>query len=57
MQLKPYYGVALMVVGALLLLICRLAHCQSNTELLISLLLVLGGFVFHVKQLKSKEKY
>jgi hypothetical protein len=57
MQLKPYYGVVLMAVGALLLLICRLAHCQSNTELLVGLLLVLGGFIWHVRQLKGKEKY
>jgi len=55
--LKRYGGMALMVVGAILLLVCRLAGWQSNIELLIGLALMVLGFVLHVRQQKSGEKY
>jgi len=55
--LIPYVGMALMIVGAILLLVFRLAGWQSNAELLIGLALMILGFVLHVRQQKSGEKY
>jgi len=46
-----------MIVGAILLLVFRLAGWQSNAELLIGLALMILGFVLHVRQQKSGEKY
>jgi glucose uptake protein GlcU len=54
---KPYFGVALMTVGALLLLVCKLAGWQTNAELLIGLVLIILGFILHVWQQKRGEKY
>ena len=55
--LKRYGGMALMVVGAILLLVCRLVGWQTNAELLIGLVFMVLGFVLHVRQQKSGEKY
>ena len=55
--LKRFWGVALMAIGALLLLVCRQAGWQSNTELLIGLILIIFGFVGHVRSQKMGEKY
>jgi len=55
--LKRFWGVALMAIGALLLLVCQLAGCQSNTELLIGLILIIFGFIGHVRSQKTGEKY
>ena len=55
--LKRFWGVALMAIGALLLLVCRLAGWQSNTELLIGLILIIFGFIGHVRSQKTGEKY
>ncbi len=57
MKLKPYIGVALMTVGALLLLVCRLAGWQTNAELLIGLTIIVLGFVWHIWSEKGGEKY
>ena len=56
-SLKPYAGVALTVVGALLLIGCYVAGIQSNAELLAGLALVILGFILHLWQLKRSEKY
>jgi hypothetical protein len=55
--LKRFWGVALMAIGALLLLVCQLAGWQSNTELLIGLILIIFGFIGHVRSQKTGEKY
>ena len=55
--LKRFWGVALMAIGALLLLVCRLVGWQSNTELLIGLILIIFGFMGHVRSQKTGEKY
>jgi hypothetical protein len=55
--LKRFWGVALMAIGALLLLVCRLVGWQSNTELLIGLILIIFGFIGHVRSQKTGEKY
>ncbi len=46
-----------MTVGALLLLVCKLAGWQTNAELLIGLVLIILGFILHVWQQKRGEKY
>ena len=55
--LKRFWGVALMAIGALLLLVCQLAGWQSNTELLIGLILIIFGFIGHVRSQETGEKY
>ena len=56
-RFTPYAGVALMVIGALLLLLCYLLHIQSNPELLTGLALIIFGAVVHVWLQKKGEKY
>ena len=56
-QIITWMGLALMMVGAILLLVCYLAKWQSNTELLIGLALIVLGFVWHIRQQKRGEKY
>jgi glucose uptake protein GlcU len=56
--LKAYMGVALIVIGALLLGIGFWAGwTQNNFVLLGCLLLIIIGVVLHVKQQKKGEKY
>ena len=55
--LKRYGGAALIIVGALLLLVFRLAGWQSNAELLIALLLIVWGYFLHLWLQKRGEKY
>ena len=55
--LRQYSGVALMVVGALLLVVCYVAHWQSNAELLTGLALVVVGYFLHIWLQKRAEKY
>ena len=55
--LITYLGLALMTIGAILLIVCRLVGWQSNAELLIGLILIVVGFVWHVLQQKRGEKY
>jgi len=52
-----WMGLALIAIGAILLTVCKLADCQSNAELLIGLILIVVGFVWHVRQQKRGEKY
>ena len=55
--LKQYGGLALILIGAILLVGCFVAKCESNTELLIGLALIVLGFILHVWQQKRNEKY
>ena len=50
-------GLALMMVGAILLVVCYVAKCESNAELLIGLALIVLGFAWHIRQQKKGEKY
>jgi lipoprotein signal peptidase len=56
-RFKPYAGVALIVIGALLLLVCYILHFQSNAELLTGLLLIILGAIGHVWLQKQAGKY
>ena len=55
--LRQYGGQALTFVGALLLIACRLAGWQSNTELCIGLILILSGYFLYLWLKKHGEKY
>jgi membrane-bound ClpP family serine protease len=56
--LKQYGGVALIVVGALLLGIGFLVGwTSSNLVLLIGLIIIVLGAFLHVRQQKKEEKY
>jgi hypothetical protein len=48
---------ALMFIGAILLIVCKLADWQSNVELLVGLALVVLGYVLHIWLQKLGEKY
>ena len=55
---KPYIGVALVVAGALLLIVSKIAGwTSSNLVLLSGLALIVLGVILHVKHIKSAEKY
>ena len=57
-ELKAYLGVALVIIGALLLIVGYMAgFTSSNLFLLASFILILVGAVTHIKQLKKSEKY
>ena len=56
--LGSYMGVALILVGALLLIVGYIAGwTSSNLVLLAGLLLVIIGAVQHIRQQKKSEKY
>ena len=55
--LKQYGGQALMAIGAVLLIVCRIAGWQSNGELLTGLLLVVLGYIAYLWLQKHGEKY
>ena len=55
--LKQYGGQALMGIGALLLIGCRIAGWQSNAELLIGLVLIVSGYIISLWLQKHGEKY
>ena len=55
--LKNYLGLALIVVGAVLLVVCYVVRWQSNAELLIGLLLIILGYFLHIWMQKCSEKY
>ena len=55
--LKQYGGQALMAIGAVLLIVCRIAGWQSNGELLTGLLLVVLGYIAYLWLQKHDEKY
>ena len=54
---KRYGGLALMTIGASLLLVCRLAGWQSNVELITGLILTVSGYILHLWLQKRGEKY
>ena len=51
-------GVALVIIGALFLIVAYLAGwTSSNLVLLIGLIIIIIGIIMHVKLAKSGEKY
>ena len=57
-SIKSYIGVALVVAGALLLIVSKIVGwTSSNLVLLIGLIIIIIGTVLHVKKIKSSEKY
>ena len=56
-SLKPYWGVALIVVGAILLLLEYLEVITGNMVLLTGLTLIIIGIVAHVMVQKYGGKY
>jgi uncharacterized membrane protein len=57
-MLKTYLGVALVIIGALLLMVGYVAGwTSSNLFLLAGWILILLGAVAHIKHLKRSEKY
>ena len=57
-SLKQLIGVALVVAGALLLVVGYVAGwTSSNLVLVIGLLLVVLGIILHIKLVKTGEKY
>ena len=56
--LRSYMGVALILVGALLLIVGYIAGwTSSNLVLLAGLILIIIGAVQYIRQLKKSEKY
>jgi uncharacterized membrane protein len=56
--LRSYMGVALILVGALLLIVGYIAGwTSSNLVLLAGLILIIIGAVQHIRQQKKREKY
>jgi len=56
--LKSYLGVALVIIGALLLVIgYAVGWTSSNLFLLAGFLLIVVGAFTHIKHLKRREKY
>jgi hypothetical protein len=54
---KRYLGLALIAIGAILLIVCKVAGWQSNPELLIGLSFIILGFILHLWLQKRGEKY
>ena len=56
--LRQYGGLALIVVGAILLMVAYLVGwTSSNLVLLVGLALIVIGVILHVRQYKKSEKY
>ena len=56
--MKQYIGIALVVAGALLLIVSYIAGwTSSNIVLLTGLIIIILGVVWYVKYIKSTEKY
>jgi hypothetical protein len=57
-RLKQLIGVALVIIGALFLIVAYLVGwTSSNLVLLSALLVIIIGIILHVKLTKSSEKY
>ena len=57
-RLKQLIGVALVMAGALFLIVAYLlGWTSSNLVLLLGLLIIIIGVILHVKLAKSGEKY
>ena len=52
-----YLGMVLIVIGVILLIVCKLADWQSNAELLIGLICVVLGYILHLWLQKYGQKY
>jgi hypothetical protein len=52
-----YLGMALIVIGVIFLIVCKLADWQSNAELLIGLICVVLGYILHLWLQKYGQKY
>jgi len=52
-----YSGLALVILGAVLLVVCYVARWESNAELLTGLLLVVTGYVLNLWLQRLGEKY
>jgi len=52
-----YAGLALLLLGAVLLLVCYVAGWQSNVELLTGLAMVVGGVLLHVRLQHADSRY
>ena len=56
--LKALWGIALVVAGALLLIVAFVAGwTSSNWVLLGGLLLIIVGIILHIRTIKKTEKY
>ena len=56
--MNKWIGVALVIAGALFLIVAYLAdRTSSNLVLLLGLIIIFIGLVLHVKYAKSGEKY
>ena len=56
--IKPYIGVALVVAGAILLIVSKIVGWTSNNLVLLTgLIIIIIGAALHVKHIKSAEKY
>ena len=56
--LRKNMGIALVVAGALLLIVSKIVGwTSSNMVLLIGLIIIIIGIFLHVKLTKSAEKY
>ena len=57
-NIRQLTGVALVIIGALFLIIAYLVGwTSSNIVLLIGLIIIIIGIIMHVKLAKSCEKY
>ena len=57
-SIRQLTGVALVIIGALFLIIAYLAGwTSSNIVLLIGLIIIIIGIIMHVELAKSGEKY
>ena len=57
-SLRQLTGVALVIIGALFLIVAYLVGWTgSNIVLLISLIIIIIGVILHIKLTKSTEKY
>jgi membrane-bound ClpP family serine protease len=57
-NIRQLTGVALVIIGALFLIIAYLVGwTSSNIVLLIGLIIIIIGIIMHVKLAKSGEKY
>ena len=56
--MKQYIGIALVVAGALLLIVSYIAGwTSSNIVLLTGLIIIILGAALHIRQLKKGGKY
>jgi glucose uptake protein GlcU len=54
---KYLIGLALILIGAILLVVCFVFEWQSNTELILGLSFIIIGYILHLWLLKRAKKY